>query len=284
MANEQEPKIPSYRDLMNPTLRALRDLGGSGSNNEIYEQVVENEEYTDDLIEIPHSEDASQTEVEYRIAWAKTYLKKYGLLENSKRGVWALTTKGWEEEQIDPTKVDKYVREQQTATDDELEEEKEKEVWKDKLRTHLLELTPGGFERLCQRILRESGFVEVNVTGGSGDQGLDGKGILKLSDLLSFHVVFQAKRWENSVGPKTVREFRGAMEGQADKGLIITTSTFTRGAKDEATKDGATPIDLVDGDDLIEMLKDNGVGVEVEEIVKEDVTISEEYFEKINEE
>jgi restriction system protein len=86
--------------------------------------------------------------------------------------------------------------------------------------------------------------------GHAGRFGVDGHGILRVN-LVSFQVLFQSKRWKGSVGPNVVRDFRGAMVGRADKGLIITTGTFTKDARAEATRDGAPAIDLVDGDEVL---------------------------------
>lgn len=147
--------------------------------------------------------------------------------------------------------------------------------WKDELLAALLEMPPAGFERLCQRILRESGFVRVEVTGKSGDGGIDGTGVLRVN-LLSFHVLFQSKRFKGSVGAPIIRDFRGAMVGRADKGLIITTGTFTPEAKREATRDGAPAIDLVDGDALCDLLKQLKIGVAVRLV--EEVEVEATHF------
>ncbi|GIX20603.1 MAG: hypothetical protein KatS3mg120_2279 [Erythrobacter sp.] len=141
-------------------------------------------------------------------------------------------------------------------------------------------MEPGAFERLAQRILRESGFVKVEVTGKSGDGGIDGTGVLRMN-LISFQVLFQCKRYAGSVGASVVRDFRGAMQGRADKGLIITTGTFTPDARKEATRDGAPAIDLIDGDALCELLKDLRLGVMVKEVRSEEITIDPAFFEKI---
>jgi restriction system protein len=150
--------------------------------------------------------------------------------------------------------------------------------WKESLLECLLKMDPSAFERLCQRILRESDFVKVEITGKSGDGGIDGIGVLRLN-LLSFHVFFQCKRWKGSVGASTIRDFRGAMVGRADKGLVITTATFTADARREATRDGAPAIDLVDGDTLCDLLKRLKIGVSVEQI--EHVIIDKKTFASI---
>jgi restriction system protein len=159
------------------------------------------------------------------------------------------------------------------------EEEEELELnWKDQLLEVLKSLPPDAFERLAQRLLRESGFTKVEVTGRSGDGGIDGTGVLRVN-LLSFHVLFQCKRYNGTVGASTVRDFRGAMVGRTDKGLIITSGNFTPEAKREATRDGAPAIDLMDGDALCDLLKKLGIGVNVKQV--EEVTVDTTAFQDL---
>ena len=253
-----EVNVPTFDRLMTPIIQALKQLGGSGTIEEINTKATEVANLTDEQLEVSHDpEKGSQTEVEYRLAWARTYLKKYDVLENSSRGVWALTPKGRQLDRIDPQEVRKYVQSQQKRAkavvpdDEELEEADVETVWRDELLATLLKMNPSAFERLIQRLLRESGFIQVEVTGQSGDGGIDGKGIMRLGGLLSFHVIFQCKRYQGSVSVSQVRDFRGAMVGRADKGLLITTGNFTKDAVREATRDGAPAIDLIDGDLLV---------------------------------
>jgi restriction system protein len=147
--------------------------------------------------------------------------------------------------------------------------------WQDRLLECLLKMEPDAFERLCQKILKESGFIKVEVTGRSGDGGIDGIGVLRLN-LLSFHVFFQCKRWKGSVGPAAIRDFRGAMVGRADKGLVMTTGTFTVEARKEATRDGAPAIDLIDGEALCDLLKRLKIGVSTREV--EHVFVEQQAF------
>ncbi len=145
----------------------------------------------------------------------------------------------------------------------------------------LKSISPDAFERLTKRLLREAGFEQVEVTGKSGDEGIDGKGIAKINGIMSFHVYFQCKRYKGSVGSKEIRDFRGAMVGRADKGIFLTTGNFTRDAVKESIRDGAPPIDLIDGDHLANMLKDLRVGIEVKEKIVEDVIVNDDFFLKI---
>jgi restriction system protein len=273
--------VPTFDSMMNPLLEALRELGGSATIEEMRDKVAEIMGLSDEQIELLHDpEKGSQTAVEYRLAWTRTYLKKYGLLENSSRGVWALTPKGRQIGKVNPKQIKRYVQEMSRRTtggEEDVEEEVSEELsWRDMLLETLLKMDPSAFERLTQRLLRESGFVQVEVTGRSGDGGIDGKGIMRLGGLLSFHVIFQCKRYSGSVSAGHVRDFRGAMVGRADKGLLITTGTFTRDAEREAVRDGAPAIDLIDGEQLIGKLKALRLGVETQMVEK--VVIDRNWF------
>jgi restriction system protein len=286
-------QMPKYHELMNPLLKALHELGGSGSIEEISQKVSELSDLPEDILNIPHNpEKSSQTEIEYRLAWARTYLKKYGMLENSDRGIWLIVPDKRDIKSVDPQLVVKTVRDEhkrqkeatekdtQSGEDTEIEIPDEAESWRSILHHVLIhEMSPDAFERLTKRILRESGFVQVEVTGRSGDGGIDGKGIMRLSGLLSFHVIFQCKKYKGTVSASDIRDFRGAMIGRADKGLFITTGTFTRDAIKEATRDGAPPIDLVDGDQLADKLKELGLGIKKEMVEK--ITIDPDWFKAI---
>ena len=162
---------------------------------------------------------------------------------------------------------------------EEATEEIEEFDWQGTLIETIKKIEPDQFERLCQRLLRELGFVNVEVTGKTNDGGIDGKGIIKIGGVLSFHVIFQSKRYKGSVSSSVIRDFRGAMVGRADKGLIMTTGSFTREAKKEAQRDGATPIDLIDGNDFAEKLKELRLGVSVELV--EEIKIHKDFFKKL---
>lgn len=277
-----------YDDLFNPTLTALQNLGGSGSIPEIEDQVSIILKLTDEQISEIHRGNTSK--FSYRLAWARNYLKRFGLLENSSRGVWALTEEGIKSKSVDKETVkrkvvaedkqERLIKEKTKTTEiiegQEDDEEIQKFSWQEQIIEELQSISPSAFERLCQRLLRELGFQNVEVTGQTNDGGIDGKGMLRLGGVLSFHVIFQAKRYKGSVSPSIVRDFRGAMVGRADKGLIITTGTFTREAKREASRDGAPPIDLMDGNDLAEKLKELKLGIDIELVEK--VNIKHDWF------
>ncbi len=284
--------VPQYYELLNPILQALRNLGGSAAIAELDEEVIRNAQLSDEDIAELQWPGKRETKLVYRLGWARTCLKAFGLLDNSVRGVWALTPKGVATKQVDPDEVKKALRSQQSAirtrrsrnaTEEVLLPEQAEvlleEGWRETLLRTLQNLAPAAFERLCQRMLRESGFVKVEVTGRSGDGGIDGVGIVRIGGLLGFPVLFQCKRYTGSVSASTIRDFRGAMIGRADRGLVMTTGTFSRDARTEATRDGAPPIDLMDGEELLDKLKELGLGVQVR--IVEDVQVDDVFFESI---
>lgn len=275
---------------MNPVLQALREPGGSGSTDEIYQQVAKNLKLAESVLNVLHDpETSNMTEVQYRLAWSRTYLKKFGLLETPQRGLWSLAKKAETVSEVDTKEVQRFVREldrkqrkaKPAAEDDgeqaESEKPEETKTWRVTLHAILTKsLSPAAFERLIQRVLRQSGFIQVEVVGRTGDGGIDGKGIARIQGFMSFHVVFRCKRWQGVVGSGEIRDFRGAMVGRADKGLFITTGTFSRDAIKEATRDGAPPIDLVDGDLLADKLKELNLGVTTTMI--ESVAVNDSWF------
>lgn len=292
-----QDKAPPYHRMMWPAIVALKRLGGSAANDELFQEVVDVMALSPAVQNLPHT-DGRLSKVAYNLRWATTYLKKAGYVDNSVRGVWALTDAGETCSEADVDRVPSMVRRQAYEAKRSLEGEIGAQPdstdapddvtdappalveidWKDEVLAQLKSIPPDAFERLAQRMLREAGFVKVEVTGRSGDGGIDGIGVLRIN-LLSFQVLFQCKRYNGSVGPSTIRDFRGAMVGRSDKGLLITTGTFTSEAKREATRDGAPPIELIDGEHLCDLLKDLRLGVSTEMV--ERVIIERSWFERL---
>lgn len=276
---------PKYQDILWPTLKALIENGGSASNEELNSSVSQIMDLSDEVLDLPHGKGAI-SKVEYNAAWARSHLKIIDAVVNSERGVWAISDIGRaiknEEEvrqSVKHARRERYLESRYVETDETDGNSEPDDIgWEEELLTHLRGIEPAAFERLCQRILRESGFVRVEVKGRSGDGGIDGTGVLRVN-LLSFQVLFQSKRYTGSVGSSEIRDFRGAMVGRADKGLFITTGRFTKEAEREAVRDGAPAIDLIDGKDICILLKDLKLGVTTENIEK--VTVEREFFSSI---
>ena len=289
MIKMDNSQVPPYDKFFEPAFLALKELGGSATVEELDRKTFEIMKLSDDQLAVIHK--GNQSKAEYKMAWARTYLKKYGLLTNTDRGVWAITTKGSSVEKIDSKAITESVRtafpkkqKHESIADSQNEQEDPIDSdttvsspnWETEVLDELLNLSPSGFEKFSQFLLRESGFIEVNVTGKTGDGGIDGNGIIRFAGLVSFPVVFQCKRYSGSVSAEQIRNFRGAMQGRAEKGLVITTGTFTAQAYKEATRDGAPVIDLVDGDLLVKKIKELRLGLCVEMVEK--VTINHEWF------
>lgn len=256
---------PATTYFYEPTLKALDLLGGSGSTDEIYKKILSITNLSNDVIDEMHS--FTMTEVEYRLMWARTELKNYGAVENSKQGVWALTAKGskmLKSGDVNATEIKKGLiknKSSRTKNSQEDRDEQEKKDWREQISEILHSLDPYAFERLAQRLLRECGFSDVEVTKKSGDGGIDGTGKLRINGIFSFNVAFQCKRYKGPVGAPQIRDFRGSLGTNIEKGVLITTSSFTREAKDEASSEGKRLIDLMDGEELINKLAEYGIGL-----------------------
>lgn len=280
------PPELAYPNLVWPTVTSIRRRGGSANIEEIEDDVAELLALSDEALSAPHTK-GTRTEFQYRLAWVRTYLKKIGAVHNSERAVWSLTDYGDKITESEARGVFRRVNAEARAAeeargidDDPAAPEltNDDATWIDHLLEVIGAISPDAFERLAQRLLRESGFTKVEVTGKSGDGGIDGVGILRMN-LVSFQVSFQCKRWKGSVGAPVVRDFRGAMVGRADKGLIITTGNFTAEARREATRDGAPAIDLIDGETLCELLKERRLGVTVKMV--EEIELDASFFSAI---
>lgn len=280
-------KIPNYSTLIENTFIALRELGGSGKNSEIDEKVAELLKLPDEVLDIPHLNSSSLSEVSYRCAWARTMLKNYGAIENSARGVWSVKVQYSKISSVDGEYIEKNCRKKnfnQRAEEqgEELETSgievpDEVRPWRKKLHEVLLQMNPYSFEKLTQRLLRECGFDDVHVTKKSGDGGIDGTGKLRINGIFSFNIAFQCKRYKGSVGAADIRDFRGSLTTDIEKGVFITTGAFSKQAVEEASNPGKKQIDLIDGEEFITKLAEFGIGVRE---VK-DFEIDEEYFANI---
>jgi len=262
--------MPTKDQLYIPVLNALKSGGGSATNDELFDHIIDELNLPSRVVD--QRTRSGQSRLWKRIIWARNELKHSGYVEQTGTGIWAVTALGASTTNVNSKAVrDEAVRvwqgqpnNQGTPIEPEASEEDsvdENDSWRGELIQILNSMSPTAFERLCGVILRASGFIEVNITGRSGDGGIDGKGILQLQGLISMPVSFQSKRYKGSVGSPVVREFRGSLGMQAQRGLLMTTGTFTQEARREATSEGKVFIDLIDGDGLLDRLKDLGLGV-----------------------
>jgi restriction system protein len=264
-------KGPQFLQYVIPILNILQANGGAGNSSGVIDQVVEDLGITEeDLAEVTSN---GQSRIRNQIQWARFYLFKGGLIDNSQRGIWRLTKEGLDakisetdvykifksvQDKAGKSKTKKEVSPNKTEFEDISTEDEEHSA---ELLNIIKNLSPSGFEKLCKRLLTEIGIHDIVITGGVSDQGIDGKGLVKLNDVVSLNIVFQCKRYKDSVVPHHVRDFRGAMQGRGEKGLIITTGRFTKESKIEANRDGVTPIELIDGERLVDLFEKFGLGL-----------------------
>lgn len=294
MARTKRIKSPTQIELIEPVFTALRSLGGSANISEIRDKVIEMLQLTDEIVDEPHKGSASQqTELEYQLAWARTRLKAFGAITNSQRGVWMITPQFSDKDTVSKTDVVEFIKKQRLAnktpseakalaedddpTNDNVEIPEELEPWRTELAETLHSMNPYAFERLAMLLLRECGFSQVSVTKKSGDGGIDGTGKLRINGIFSFNVAFQCKRFIGSVSAGDIRDFRGSLTTDIEKGVFITTGTFTKAARDEASNAGKQQIDLIDGEEFINKLIEYRLGVR-EKIVYE---VEKSFFEKV---
>jgi restriction system protein len=280
-----------------PLVQALKDLGGSAAPREALERIAEIEKVPESLRNEVLS--SGQERFYNQVHWARQYLVWAGLIDSGRRGVWTLTTAGRQTTLtsesargifLEQVRLRAKLRKPPSETTREFlpadvsEEELPPDTPQADEDASLIGflrvvkgLSPSGFERLSMRLLREAGFERVSVTGRSNDGGIDGVGVLQLNDLVSFNVVFQCKKWENAVPPKEIRDLRGAMQGRAEKGIFLTTSTFTSNARAEAERPGAVPIELVDGEKLFDMFKRYELGLKPRTVFDIDLAFFEQF-------
>jgi restriction system protein len=259
-------KMPKFDELIIPVLNAVRERGGSATRNEVHSTIISTLQLSDDIVD-KTLEVSGQSVLKNRIGWAATYLRKFGALESSKRGVYSISSAFSDVKEINPKEVVNFCRKNLLdKTDnkkiDTSEEIIDEEPWRIEIAELLKKMNPYAFEHLTMKVLRECGFDDMTVTKKSGDGGIDGYGKLKINGVFSFNIAFQCKRYKGSVGSSEIRDFRGSLTTNIEKGLMITTGTFSRAAKDEASSAGKQQIDLIDGDEFISKMLEFEIGVE----------------------
>ncbi len=301
MNQENDKKVPKFFELIQPTFNALKELGGSGKNEEILNQIIDDLKIPDEIAEIPHNKSLTITKLSYRSGWARTYLRIFGVIENSARAVWSIKPNFRDTRELDVNLIVETVRNQFACRhdgkkiknhvsedgdlptseigdpiNDNSEYPEESKPWREKLANILQNIDPYVFEVFAQRLLRECGFTNVLVTQKSNDGGIDGTAQLQINGIISFNIAFQCKRYKGSVGAPEIRDFRGSIPNGIEKGILITTGSFTKQARTEAIDPGKKQIDLIDGEELISRIIEYKIGVKPVTIYE----IDEEFFNK----
>ncbi len=287
--------IPDYQTVMLPLLNLAAD-GEEHRLRDAIEELADHFKLTEDERKelLPSG---SQATFDNRVGWARTYMKKAGLLESPRRGYFRITDQGIQAAEQKPEMINVKFLEQypqflefktksntkstmiETDTTVPTEERTPREVMEDayvtirsgllgELLEQIMHSSPSFFERLVVDLLVRMGYGGTRkeagkAVGGSGDEGIDG---IINEDRLGLEVVYiQAKRWQNTVGRPEIQKFVGALHGQnARKGIFITTSGFSNGAIQYA-QGLSDKVVLIDGETLANLMIDHGVGVALEE-------------------
>jgi len=264
-------KGPKFLGYWMPLVEVLKESGGAGTTSEIIDGVIEKMKIPE--IKLEETLKSGAPKIRNEIQFARLYLVKAEFIDSSKRGIWKLTEKGFEsklnEEKvyklfkkvqktlIDNRKANNSKNEQNGFENEEVIDESHQTVVLNILKS----LTPKGFELICKRLMTEIGIENVQIVGGANDHGIDGTGLIRINDVVSFTVIFQCKRFKETVSPSYIRDFRGTMQGRADKGIFITTGRFTTESKKEANRDGVPPIELIDGEKLVNLFEKYELGL-----------------------
>ena len=287
-------KGPKFVQYFQPVIDGLRDPGSSAKPREVYAWIAEHHAVSQE--EIEGLTKGGQSKFENKVGWARFYLAKAGLIDTEQRGVWVLTEEGrkanlshdeaynlfrtihdgfqgGEEDRPGKTVTEKTVDEADASAPDDKIYLNQDEIQEELVRI-LRDITDKGFEELCARLLRHIGFENLKVTGQTGDHGIDGEGFLFINRFVRMKVMFQCKRYAGTVQVKEIRDFRGAIQGRAERGIFLTTGTFTKSARQEAARENVTAIELVDIDRLLELLIEEDLGVRETKAL----TIDREFF------
>lgn len=262
-------------------LDALRALDGAAKPKEVSNKIAKDLALTPEITEVTMK--SGILRFHNQVQWARQYLVWEGLLDSSKRGIWNLTEKGEKTFLSDDEAREiflKWVRiyaerrkkkaDEETGTTSTIEQEFSEEIeltdpeteFHSSLLATLRGFDPQGFERFITHLLLEMGFERAENTPFVKDGGIDGFGLMRSSEFISYRVVYQCKRYSGkAVSRSEVGDFRNAMLGRADKGIIFTTSRFSADAKSEARREGVPPIELVDGERLVSIIENLEFGI-----------------------
>jgi restriction system protein len=273
--------MPPQKNIDLPLLKALVAMGGKGVARDVYKAV---EKFFPQLTDADRSETLPTGGSRWtnRIQWVRQALVDRGELTSAGRGIWAVTDKGRARLDLElksrPSDIEavdgptESIPSQALVSADaaaadfpvNLEElaEDYAAAFERKVLQELIDREPSDFEMFATKLLTAYGFRRVKVTNKrtAPDGGIDGDGELKVG-LVTMRAAFQCKKWRGCVGRPEIDKFRGAIQGRFEHGYFFTTSTFSSEARQASIRDGAVPIFLFDGHEIIQIMIDKGLGI-----------------------
>jgi len=261
--------IPSTKDIELPLLQEIEAAGGEAKPSELYNKVARHfSQLTSADQKVIHPRSGLPI-WRNRVQWARQHLVNKGQIDASIRGIWKITDKGRAKLGVVPPPPPPSPSTIGALLD------RERQQISVQLHELLMNIHPQQFEAFAARLLESVGFADVEVTKYVGDGGIDGYGNLEMG-VVKVRAAFQVKRWRNNVPPAEVNQFRGAIMGEFDQGIFITTSDFSDEAKKVSSKRGAVPIVLINGDRIVNIMLEKGLGVRQEPLTV--TRIDEEFF------
>ena len=267
--------IPSEKDIELPLLQEIEAAGGEARPSDLYDKVARHfPQLTPSDQKLSHQRSGLLIWAN-RVAWARQHLVNKGELDASIRGTWEITEKGRARlGVVSPPSLPSPPPTPTLSTIGELLD-KERQQVRTQLHELLMNLHPQQFEEFAAKLLESLGFTDVEVTKFVGDGGIDGYGNLEMG-VVKVKAAFQVKRWRHNVPPAEINQFRGAILGEFDQGIFITTSDFSDEAKRISSRRGVVPIVLINGDRILNIMLEKGLGVRQEPLAV--TRIDEEFF------
>jgi len=251
---------PKQSEIEIPLLLEIDKAGGKARPQDVYAKVAQHfSQLTAEDLERHLESSPSINKWQNHVQWARQKLIVKGELDGSVRGVWKLTDLGKKRIEVTPTPSPVPPPKPEEITLQDLLESHESAV-RARLADKLRNLDPTDFEVFSKDLLQALGFAEVKVTQRSRDGGIDGFGKLR-QGIVKIDAAFQCKRWQGVVPRPEIDRFRGAISGKFDQGIFLTTSSFSQEALDASIRPGAVPIIMVDGEKMLELMIQNGIGV-----------------------
>lgn len=293
-----EVSLPSVKELYNPVLCALHNLGGEGTNQSIDAEVSRILSLSEEQLSVEYKSRRTSVVLD-RIGWARSHLKIAGLLDSPRRKTWALTKLGMSTTKLDPREVGRAIRKGRTprentgqpkpknihldtdslARADVAEVFQSADAWQDELHDILHGMSPQSFARFFEHIFREEGIDQVEVVNTSGNGEIEGT--MVSGGFLSFRVAFRFTTRNNLIGSQEVDRFRRFVQSsRADKGILITTGSYTQEAIRDSMRRPNPTIELLDGEQFLERLKERSLGITTRQVIVEQVVVDRSFFDR----
>lgn len=267
---QRDELVPTCKKLINPTFAALQGLGGRASNREILERVILDLHLPEETIRKPHTGSLTKTELAYRLAWARTYLKQYGAIINTDRSVWSVSDEYIDQKTLDEEAVFKAMPKShldniKVDPDDEMPhnpaDQPQENPIKKEMADIISQLIPSTFSGLVINVFEHAGVTNIDIRSSESNE-IIGWGEFSCAGILTTSLSFQILTDAREVDSSAVRSFRGSLDNDSEISVLVSKSSFTEDPKAEAADRGKRNIHLLSGNQLIEIMISLGIGIQ----------------------